>query len=58
MMSSMLLRLNVALLNENQHKHLHEVVIIRPTLIPGLNRTLECVARAQSVRVIFARRVA
>ena len=41
----MLLRLNVALLNENHHKDLHEVVI-RSVLIPGLNRTLESVARA------------
>ena len=56
-MFSVLLRLNVALLNENRHKHLHEVVI-RCALIPGLNRTLESVARAQAVTVIFTRRVA
>ena len=56
-MFSMLLRLNVALLNGNHHKHLQEVVILS-ALIPGLNRTLKSVARAQSVTVIFTRRVA
>ena len=47
MMFRMLLRLNVTLLNGNHHKHLQEVVI-RSALIPGLNGTLESVARAQS----------
>ena len=38
-MFSMLLRLNVTLLNGNHHKHHHEVVI-RSALIPGLNSGL------------------